>query len=92
MGGQYVKMNLNNLLRPDAKTRWEIYRIAITCGILTHNQVLELEDRNGFDDGEDHWITQGFMKLDQADEILKLKTNGKKVTDPGSAGSGTPDA
>ncbi len=77
--GQYVKMNLNNLLRPDAKTRWEIYRIAISSGLMTHNQVLALEDMNGFDEGDEHWIQQGFMKISKADEIFNQKYNGKTI-------------
>lgn len=43
--GQYVKANLDHLLRADTKTRYETYALAITSGILTRDEVRELEER-----------------------------------------------
>jgi hypothetical protein len=43
--GQYVKANLDHLLRADTKTRYETYALAITAGILTRDEVRELEER-----------------------------------------------
>jgi HK97 family phage portal protein len=43
--GQYVKANLDHLLRADTKTRYEAYALAITSGILTRDEVRALEER-----------------------------------------------
>jgi HK97 family phage portal protein len=41
--GQYAKFNLTSFLRPDNKTRYESYAIAINSGIMTVNEARELE-------------------------------------------------
>lgn len=74
--GMYIKMNLNNLLRPEAEKRYTIYQKAIAAGMLTQNQALELEDMDGFDEGGDHWMQQGFMPMRLAEEVLLKKTKG----------------
>jgi len=43
--GQYVKANLDHLLRADTKSRYEAHSIAIASGFLTRNEVRELEER-----------------------------------------------
>jgi HK97 family phage portal protein len=42
----YVKFNLNSLMRGDFKTRTEGYRTLINIGVLTPNEVRELEEFN----------------------------------------------
>jgi HK97 family phage portal protein len=46
--GQYVKANLDHLLRADTKTRYEAHSIAIAAGFLTRNEVREFEERQPF--------------------------------------------
>jgi HK97 family phage portal protein len=41
--GQVAKFNLTTFLRPDDKTRYEAYAIAKNAGILTVNEIRELE-------------------------------------------------
>lgn len=43
--GQYAKMNVDALLRPDTKTRYEAHKIALDAGFLTVDEVRELENR-----------------------------------------------
>jgi HK97 family phage portal protein len=43
--GQYVKANLDHLLRADTKSRYEAHAIAIASGFLTRDEVRELEER-----------------------------------------------
>ena len=42
--GQYAKFNLDALLRPDTKTRYDAHKIAIDAGFLTVDEVREIED------------------------------------------------
>lgn len=43
--GQYAKFNVDALLRPDTKSRYEAHAIAIDKGFLTIDEVRELENR-----------------------------------------------
>ena len=49
----FVAFNVNALLRASAKTRFEVYALAITNGILSPNECRELEDRNPRDGGDE---------------------------------------
>ncbi len=72
----YVKMNLNNLLRPEAEKRFTIYQKAVAAGIYSQNMVLELEDMDGFDGGDERWMQQGFMPIRLAEQVLLKKNKG----------------
>jgi HK97 family phage portal protein len=43
--GQFAKMNVDALLRPDTKTRYETHKIALDSGFLTVDEVREFENR-----------------------------------------------
>ena len=43
--GYYVRANLDAFLRSDTKTRYETYQIADAVGLLTSDEMRELEDR-----------------------------------------------
>jgi hypothetical protein len=44
-----VRFNLDALLRADSQARGEFYRVLVELGILTRNEVRELENRNPLD-------------------------------------------
>ena len=48
--GQYAKMNLDALLRPDTTTRYETHKIALDSGFLTVDEVREFENRQPIGD------------------------------------------
>jgi HK97 family phage portal protein len=48
--GQVAKFNVDALLRPDTKTRYEAHAIALDKGFLTINEVRELENREPLDE------------------------------------------
>ncbi len=50
----FVKFNVDALLRGDIATRFKAYATGIQWGWLTPNKVLEKEDENGYDGGDDH--------------------------------------
>lgn len=51
-GRQAVKLNFNALLRGDAKSRAEAYKIGREGGWLNADEIRELEDRNPLPDGQ----------------------------------------
>jgi HK97 family phage portal protein len=52
----YFKFNLNGLLRGDAKTRAEYYRQMLDMGVLSINEVRQLEEFNDITDGDKHLV------------------------------------
>jgi HK97 family phage portal protein len=50
--GQFAKMNVDALLRPDTKSRYEAHKIALEAGFLTIDEVRELENREPLAGGE----------------------------------------
>jgi HK97 family phage portal protein len=48
--GQFAKMNVDALLRPDTKSRYEAHKIALDAGFLTLDEVRELENREPLDE------------------------------------------
>ncbi len=56
-GQIYSRMNLNGLMRADPKTRGEYYRSLINSGVMSINEVRELEELNHIGpDGDQHYL------------------------------------
>jgi HK97 family phage portal protein len=56
-GAVYSRMNLAGLLRADPATRGEYYRALINAGVMSINEVRELEELNSIgSDGNEHYI------------------------------------
>jgi len=54
-GSVYSRMNLSGLLRADPRTRGEYYRSLINSGVMSINEVRELEELNSIGaDGDSH--------------------------------------
>jgi HK97 family phage portal protein len=49
---QYVKFNLDALVRSDLKTRFEVYEIGRPIGVLNVDEIRKLEDRPALPDGQ----------------------------------------
>ena len=56
IGKEYVKFNVNSLLRGNIKDRSDYYKTAITNGWLSINEVRAKEDENKIADGDKHFI------------------------------------
>ena len=56
IGKEYVKFNVNSLLRGNIKDRSDYYKTAITNGWLSVNEVRAKEDENKIADGDKHFI------------------------------------
>ncbi len=56
IGKEYIKFNVNSLLRGNIKDRSDYYKTAITNGWLSINEVRAKEDENKIADGDKHFI------------------------------------
>lgn len=50
-----IRFNVNGLLRGDAKSRSQFYREMFGIGAFSVNMILELEDMNPVEDGDEHY-------------------------------------
>ncbi|OGO26433.1 MAG: phage portal protein [Chloroflexi bacterium RBG_16_54_11] len=60
----YFKFIREALLQMDAKTRSEVEEKQIQNGILTPNEALEKEDRNGYPEGNRHYMMSNVMAIE----------------------------
>lgn len=60
--GQYVKANLDHVLRADTKSRYEAHSIAIASGFLTRNEVREIEERQPLTPEQEREVALATMK------------------------------
>lgn len=49
---QYVKFNVDAMIRVDAKTRWEIHRVGREIGATNVDEIRTTEDREPLPDGK----------------------------------------
>lgn len=60
----YSRINLTGLLRADPKTRGDYYRSMVHAGIMSINEVRELEDMNSIGtDGDEHYLQSNMTTL-----------------------------
>ena len=64
VGKDYVKFNVNGLLRGNVKDRADYYRTAIMNGYMSINEVRALEDLNKIDGGNNHYIGLNMTTID----------------------------
>ncbi len=78
----YFKHNVTGLLRGDAKSRGELYKIFVGYGILTPNEVRELEDKNPHSDplADELWMMGNMVPLSEYDKWL-AKNTGNQITE-----------
>ena len=67
----YFKHNVDRLLRTDVKTKGEYYRLMTDIGAYTINDVLELEDRNSVDNGDERYVQINRIPIEQMKEYYK---------------------
>ena len=72
----YFKHNVDRLLRTDVKTKGEYYRLMTDIGAYTINDVLELEDRNSIEGGEERYVQINRIPIDDIKTYYK-KDNGE---------------
>ena len=75
----------NGILRGDIKTRYDAYKTAIQNGILSPNDVREIENLNPIDGGDIYLAPLNMIPLDLIHEFYE----GKKVGDVSGSSTGT---
>lgn len=50
--GQFVKFNIDGLLRGDVKSRWEAYQLGRNTGVYSPNEIRAMEDLPPVEDGD----------------------------------------
>jgi phage portal protein BeeE len=77
LGAYFCKIDLNDLLQGDIKTRMEYVRTMIQNGVISPNEARGMEHLDEITEGDGHWIQQNMMPMDKAEEILMQKKNPK---------------
>lgn len=61
--GLYVRASVEGLLRGDTQARWQAYRVARELGILSANEIRELEDMGPISGGDDRYVPANWVRV-----------------------------
>jgi HK97 family phage portal protein len=82
-GAIYSRMNLAGLLRADPRTRGEYYRSLINSGVMSINEVRELEELNSIgEDGDEHYMQLNMTTVERIADGDSVKTSAATPTAP----------
>jgi len=70
----YIKFNVNAFMRGDFATRTTGYKTLWERGLITGNQVADLEDWNHFEGGDRRFVPMNMIPLDKVDEFIEKLT------------------
>jgi HK97 family phage portal protein len=65
----FFEFKIDALLRGDAKARWEAYRTAREIGVLSANDIREMENMNPIDGGDKYFVPMNWIPADMAEEV-----------------------
>lgn len=69
--GYFIKFSVDGLLRGDTATRGEFYTKMFQIAGFSINDILELEDRNPVEGGDQRFVPMNMVPLDQAGDFGK---------------------
>lgn len=80
----YLKFNRDAILQTDTKTRSEVIRNRILSAVMTPNEALQIEDMNGYEGGDAHYmptnmgrvLPDGSVEINSAPQGQEGRTNG----------------
>lgn len=81
----YSRMNLSSLMRADPRTRGEWYRSLVNAGIMSINEVRELEELNSIGpDGDEHYMQLNMTTVEKiaSGDSLKVPPKPAPASDP----------
>lgn len=99
-GAIYSRMNLSALMRADPKTRGEWYRSMINSGVMSINEVRELEELNSIGPtGDEHYMQLNMTTADRIaegdnakkPEAAQSQTQDQEPADPANPAEPQPD-
>ena len=68
IGKEYVKFNVNGLLRGNVKDRADYYKTAITNGWMSINEVRSFEEMNKIEDGDKNFMQMNMTTIEKIGE------------------------
>ena len=68
VGKEYIKFNVNGLLRGNIKDRSDYYKTAITNGWMSINEVREKEDLNKVSSGDSNYLALNLTTINKIGE------------------------
>ncbi len=71
----FMEHNMNALLRADVKSRGEFYAKMFSSGVFTHNQILSLENMNGYEGGDRRYVPVNMVPTDRIDDMIDNNQN-----------------
>ena len=80
----YAAFLMDHLMRGDITARYNAYRIAVTSGWMTRNEVRALEDMNAAEGLDDFLVAQNMASIDEAGDVQRLNEG------PGQPSQGSP--
>jgi HK97 family phage portal protein len=72
----FTKFNVNGLLRGDISARKDFYQVMLQNGVYAPNDVLELEDSNGYEGGDIHMVNGNMVPVSMLEQFLAWKMKG----------------
>jgi HK97 family phage portal protein len=66
-----IRFNIESLLRADFQTRTEGYRVLINNGVLSANDVRQLENMNPIEGGDRYYMPMNMVPIDKIDDLFK---------------------
>jgi HK97 family phage portal protein len=70
----YTNHNIKEMLRGSLKEQGEWYRLLLTLGLASFNEIREMEDMPPMDDGDMHVVQGAYIPLDQLREFYSGKS------------------
>lgn len=71
--GLYFKHNVNALMRGDMKARSDFYKALHNMGVLSPNDIADLEDRNPYEGGDVHLVHSAMVPIQKAGNSIPDK-------------------
>lgn len=68
-GQFYIKLKVEGLLRGDSQSRATFYRELLSMGVLSINEVRQMEDLNDIVDGDKHLVPLNFTDIENLNNI-----------------------
>jgi len=69
----FVEHLIDGLLRGDTVQRWTAYTQGFNIGALSPNDILEMENKNPYDGGDQHFVQLNMIPVDEAGDYAQTK-------------------
>lgn len=92
-GDIFSRINLNGLMRADPRARGEYYRAMINAGVMSINEVRELEEMNSIGpDGDEHYLQVNMAPISMIGKVAEQALNADDPAPPAAPETSNDDA